>query len=218
MFRPMTAIFSRAGYLGLLLLLMACGEREPAVITPPKDAAAVIEPFLEKLRKGDKAGAATHVSTAATDELDKQFAADSKALAAAGKLTARFVTETRKAKGPMGEEISSDGDEVTLVYAARKDSKWTTATVRVYRYRDEPYKVEYWRVNNAVPAPQLPSGIDAEVVKTQQQMMFITFAALSVFGIAGLALLFWIIRRKPHLVVNEAPSEERQAASTVRDE
>jgi hypothetical protein len=48
-------------------------------------------------------------------------------------------------------------------------------------------------------------------------MLFITLAVLSVFGIAGLALLFWIIRRKPHLVVNAAPGEERPLASTVRN-
>jgi hypothetical protein len=213
----MTAIFSRTGLLGLLLL-MACGEREPVVVKPPEDAAIVIEPFLEKLRKGDKAGAATHVSAAATDELDKQFAADSKALAATTKLTPRFFGKSRnRIYHIAGTVTSPDDHDTTIVYAAKKDGKWTSATVRVYRYRDEPYKVEYWRISNVPPAPPLPSGIDEKKVKIKQQMLFITLAVLSVFGIAGLALLFWIIRRKPHLVVNAAPGEERPLASTVRN-
>jgi hypothetical protein len=207
----MIGIFSRAGCVGLLLLLMACGEREPAVIVPPQEAAAVIEPFLQAVRKGDKAAASLHVAPTATDELQAKFAADHKLLAAAPKLTPRFID-------PAGDYSLRSGQTLGLVYATKKDGKWTTAYLRAHKGETGPYRIEYWSMSNKVPTPTMNSEIDPKRVKTQQQIIFIIFGALSVFGIAGLALLLWIIRRKPHLVVNDVPTEERQAASTVRDE
>jgi hypothetical protein len=210
MFRPMTGIFSRGALLMLFALLAGCSEREPAIITPPKDVAAVVEPFLEKLRVGDKASAAKQVSSAATDELDRQFAADHKKLAATTKLTPRFIT--RKTTPSYGA-----GDEATLVYAARNKGKWTSATVRVYRYRDEPYKVEYWRVTNAAPTPALSSDMDPEKLKQSQQMMMWIFGALGIAALFGLILLIWLLKRKPHILVPEDVPETRASASTVQD-
>jgi hypothetical protein len=197
----------------MMFALAAC-SREPAVISPPKDAAAVVEPFLKALSKGDKAGAGKYVSTAAADELETQFAADARKLAASAKLTPRFVTNPLEP----GFAGSSEGDEVTLVYAARKNDKWTSATVRVYRYRDEAYKVEYWRVSNAEPTLPLPSGMTPEVAKMQHTMMYVMFGGIGLLGLLGLGVLLWLVKRKPHLVVNEVPTETRQAASTFRDE
>jgi hypothetical protein len=211
MFRPMTVLFSRMGLLGLLLLLAGCGEREPAVITPPKDAAAVIEPFLKELAAGNREKAAAFVSTAATDELATQFAADHKKLAAAPKLTPRFVNQ--EATPSFGS-----GNEVNLVYAAKSKGKWTSATVRVYSYRDEPYKVEYWRVTDKAPVPPFNSNADPEKLKQSQDMMRWIFGGLAVFGLLGLALLIWLVKRKPHLVAPDAPVEVRRSAATVRDE
>lgn len=198
----------------VLLLLAGCGEREPAVITPPKDAAAVIERFLAAVRAGDKGKAQTHVSSAAMDEFESQFAADSKKLASAADLTPRFVTN------PPSPDfgVSAEGNEVTLVYAAKKNGKWTTATVRVYRYRDEPYRVEYWRIANAAPHPALQSGLKPEMVEMQQRMMMVMFGGIAVFGLIGLALLFWLIKRKPQLIVPEIEEESRRNAVSVRDE
>ena len=218
----MSAYFSSKGIstlLGAALLLLAgCGEREPVVITPPKDAAAVIEPFLRELAAGNKDKAAAFVSTAAADELTTQFAKDHKILAAASKLTPRFVQRVGANPHILGKDLSADGDEVTLVYAAKSKGKWTTATVRVYRYRDDPFKVEYWRISNEAPRPALPSGMDSPVAKRTAVIMSWITGGFALFGLFGIAGLIWVVRRKPHLLTPEEISEQRAPASTLRDE
>jgi hypothetical protein len=218
----MSALFSSKGILALLgaalLLLGGCGAREPAVITPPKDAAAVIEPFLRELAAGQKDKTAAFVSSAATDELEKQFAADHKKLAAAAKLTPRFVTRSGANPATLGRDLGADGNEVTLVYAAKSKGEWTTATVRVYRYREDAFKVEYWRVSNNAPSAPLPSGMDTPEAKKAQEMMYWVMGVLAVLGLFGIIALLWIIRRKPHLVVPAQAIEQRQSATTLREE
>jgi hypothetical protein len=199
-------------FFGMILLLLAgCGEREPAVITPPKEATAVIEPFLRELAAENKDKAAAYLSPAALDELDSQFAADSKKLAAAPILTPRFINKV---------ESSSYGaaDKIVLVYGAKQKDKWTSATIRLFRAGDQPYRIEYWRVTNNAPQPTMVASTDPKLVEMQQKITFWTMAGLAVFGVLGLALIFWLIRRKPHLIAPDATAEPRRSAATVRDE
>ena len=199
------------------LLLSGCGAREPKVVTPPKEAAVVIEPFLKELAAGNKDKAAAFVSTAATDELASQFAEDHKRLAAAGKLTPRFITQSGNDPRQLEQNSGADGSEVTLVYAAKSGDKWTSATVRVYKYRDEPYKVEYWRVANEAPKKPLSSNVDARELQRAEAITNATIVGMSLLGLFGIALLVWMIRRKPHLLVPETARETRRSASTVRE-
>jgi predicted small lipoprotein YifL len=213
----MTAIFSRKSswmsLLTLLLVLTGCGEREPAVISPPKDVAAVVEPFLKELAAGNKEKTAAHLSPAAIDELDAQFAADHKKLAGAGKkLTPRYV-DNDSSRG-----FGADGKEVNIVYAVKHEGKWTSATVRVYRYRDEPYKVEYWRVTNKAPQQPRNSDFDPEEIAKQQKFMFWLFGGFALLAVLGLIALIWLIKRRPHLVAPDVPDQVRASAATVRDE
>jgi hypothetical protein len=213
MFRPMTAIFSRAGYLGLLLVfLLGCAEQKPDLSERPNNAARVIEPFLNELRAGNREKAAAYVAPTAMDEFEQQFDKDHKALSALPPLTSQLW---RNEKPKLGDR---PGAQASTVYAVRKDGKWTSVYLRTYKDNGGPIKIEYWRVSNTRPELAMRSNAEAQALKQSQFVLFWTFAGLAVFGLAGLALLFWIIRRKPHLVVNEAPSEERRAASTVRDE
>lgn len=199
-------------FFGMILLLLAgCGEREPAIISAPKEAAAVIEPFLKEMAAGRKDKATAYLSPAALDELEKQFVADHKKLASAAALTPRFVTQrSMKSFG--------DGEEVSLVYAAKKDQKWTSATVRVYRYRDEPYKVEYWRVSNEAPRPAMGSGFDRKKFQQSEAITRWFMLGLAFLGLTILLVIIWVARRKPHLIAPDAPEEARRPATTVRDQ
>jgi hypothetical protein len=206
-------------FFGMILLLLAgCGEREPAVIDEPTEAKAVIAPFLKELRAGNKENAKAFVSTAAYDELEAQFAADQKKLANAPALTPRFTTQSASTGRVMGQEFSADGHEITVVYAAKQKDKWISATVRIYRYRDEPYKVEYWRVTNKRPQPALNSSIDPKLMAQQHKLMYWTFGGLVLFAVLGLILLIWLVKRRPHLIAPDAQVEMRRSAATVRDE
>lgn len=217
----MSAYFSSKGISAFLvaatLLLVGCGAREAKVITPPKDAAAVIEPFLKELAAGNKDKAAAFVSTAATDELAKQFAEDHKQLAATGKLTPRFFTQSGGNPRIRNGERQGDGEEVTMVYAAKSGDKWTSATVRAYKYRDEPFKVEYWRVANELPKKPLSSNVDAKQLQRSEAITNATIVGMSLLGLFSIFLLIWIVRRKPHLLVPETAGETRRSASTVRE-
>ena len=217
----MSAYFSSKGISAFLvaatLLLVGCGAREAKVITPPKDAAAVIEPFLKELAAGNKDKAAAFVSTAATDELAKQFAEDHKRLAATGKLTPRFFTQSGGNPRIRNGERQGDGEEVTMVYAAKSGDKWTSATVRAYKYRDEPFKVEYWRVANELPKKPLSSNVDAKQLQRSEAITNATIVGMSLLGLFSIFLLIWIVRRKPHLLVPETAGETRRSASTVRE-
>lgn len=213
----MMAIFSRTMIAIAMLFFWGCAEREPATISPPKEAAAVIDPFLTALAKGDRTMANALVSTAATDELAQQFAADHGLLSKAPMLKPRFFYDSGKKLKTMGREFNPDGREVTLVYAGQKDGKWTSATVRIYRYRDEPFKVEYWRITNEKPQPVMSSGFNPAKLEQAGNQMRWLFGGIALFGAIGLALLIWILRRKPHLVVADGPEQARKPASTVRD-
>jgi hypothetical protein len=198
-------------------MLSGCADREPKTVVPPKDAAAVIEPFLKELSAGNKDKAGAFVSSAATDELAAQFAADHKKLATGGKLTPRFINQSGNDPRGLSENAGADGSEVTVVYAAKTGDKWTTATVRVYKYRDDPYKVEYWRVANEAPKKPMSSNIDAKKLEETEALTNAMAVGFSILGILGIALLIWLVRRRPQLLVPEEIVETRRSASTVRE-
>lgn len=219
----MGAIFSSKGYVATLaaifiLLISGCSKAEPKVVRPPKEAAAVIEPFLAAVKAGDKGRAAAYVAPSATDELDKFFAQHYKLLTKGGKLTPRFVRESGSLRRGSGANRFGDGSEVAVVYAAKTNGTWTTATVRVYQYRDEPFKVEYWRIDNKVPKNPRFEGSDAKALKTAETIENATIIGLGLLGLFGTLLLVWIARRKTHLLAPEQPAETRRSAVTTRDE
>jgi hypothetical protein len=200
----------------ILVLLSSCGEREPAVIDTPKDVAKVVAPFLKELRAGNKDKAMQYVSPAARDEFALQYEADQKKLAAAPELTPRFLLPQPKLKPDiLGAE--SDGTETSIVYAARKDGKWTSATVRLYRYRDEPYEIEYWRIANQAPSPIWQSSTEEKMMKEMAPAMLWSMAGMGLLGVIGIALLLWLVKRRPKIISPDIPAERRTAAVTVRE-
>ncbi len=202
----------------LLLVLTGCADREPEAIQPPKDVAAVIEPFLAELAAGNKDKAALHVSPAARDELDAQFSADHKRLEKAGKLTPRFILKRGNSPERLQRNMNADGSEVTVIYALKNKDKWTNATVRVYKYREDPYKVEYWQITNEMPTkPQIKSP-ETKALKQAEAMQNAIVIGMALLGLFAIILLVWLSQRKPHLLSPEKPVESRRAATTVREE
>ena len=191
----------------LLFLLAACSWNEPAVVDVPKEIDVASGAFVAAVQKGDQQAAAKHVAPTAQDELAAQFAADSKALTAAPKLTPRFITyKPASMRGP-------EDSEVTIIYAARTNSEWATMEVRLFRLGDEPYEVDYWKISNDVPA--------AKNYTPDLRPLFGIFAAIAgvivVLGIALIGTILWIVRRKPHIVSPPVESERRAAAITTRE-
>jgi hypothetical protein len=159
------------------------------------------------LQKGEKAAAARHVAPTARDELEARFSNESKELKVAPKLTPRFITY--KPQGMMGPEDS----EVTIIYAAKAEGTWTTAEVRLFRLRDEPYEVDYWKISNETPV--------AKSYTPDLRPMYGVFAALAgvivVIGLLAIGTILWIVRRKPHVIAPEPVTERRVAAVTTRE-
>lgn len=190
-----------------LFLLAACSWNEPAVVELPRDIGATSDAFVSALQKGDKAAAARHVAPTARDELETQFSNEYNVLKSVSKLTPRFITY--KPEGMMGPEDS----EVTVTYAAKQGGEWTTAEVRLFRLRDEPYEVDYWKISDEAPT--------AKTYTPDLKPMFGVFAGLAgsivVLGSLAIGIILWIVRRKPHVVAPEPVAERRVAAVTTRE-
>jgi hypothetical protein len=202
--------------LGLFALFSACSNNEPPVINTSKDISDIAEPFLNALQKGNRGEAEKYVSTAAQDELAAQFAQDHKRLAAAPKLTARYILPPSEFPG-----TENDGQETNIVYAVRKGNVWTTANIRLYRYRDEPYVIEYWRINNEIPQAVFQNSASEKQMKDMQKaqpVMYGMFGIMGLFCIIGIVAIIWFVRNKAHLIAPDAQEQPRAAAITRREE
>lgn len=189
-------------------LLAACEGREPSVTPVPADIGRVADAFLKEMQAGNLEAAKRHVAPTARDELQQRFYADHKLLKKAGRLTPRFYQP--KPKGMMAPQDS----EATIVYAVRDNGKWTTAEIRVFRIDDEPYEVDYWKISNEVPQP---NGLGTEFSKIRDGI-YAMFGIMAFFAAVGLALIVWIVKRRPKLVSPDIIPDGRKAAITTRIE
>jgi hypothetical protein len=199
----MRADFRKALLMLLLLLLAGCSLFEPRAITLPEDVDSVAMPFVKALQKGDQTAAARHVGPGASDELDAGFAKQHGELAKAAPLTPRFI-----AFKPT-EMMAPDESEATVIFASKKDGKWSTLEVRLFRIGSERFEVDYWKLSKTEPQPKV-YGIEMKELKIMAPVFGWVFGALG--------LLMWLVKRKPHLVIPEAEEERRTAAVTRREE
>jgi hypothetical protein len=203
--------------LGCAVLLNGCGKQAPAKMNVPKDIASVAEGFLKEMKAGNKGKAESYISEEALDEFSAQYNADQKKLAAAPALTVKHY------RAPLRDKnlYSWQPREANIVYSVQQNGKWTTARLRLLSYEDEPYKIEYIRISNEEPSPQLQTREEQkgmEMLKEQQSILFWVMGGLAILCAFGLTGLIWLIKRKPKLFNPENSVEHRHAASTVRDE
>jgi hypothetical protein len=107
-----------------------------------------------------------------------------------------------------------EDSEVTIIYAAKTGDKWATAEVRLFRLGDEPYEVDYWKIDD----------------KTRRRQKLHPRPAPDVRGFCRdwpVLLLCWVRRRLPSCCGSSAASrmslhpnprpKARVAAVTTRD-
>jgi hypothetical protein len=207
-FRHYVGLFS----LLLFLPLLACGPKEPAVITLPNDVAKVAGDFLVHVKAGDEAKAALTVLASARDELHEGFASDHAKLKALPLLTPRFIT--KKPRHMIGPEDT----EYTVIYAAKQKGQWTTAELRLYRLPDEAFEIDHWQISNRAPVAKNYAGPDAEIMREMVPGMLWGMGGLALFSLIGLAFFIWVVKRRPAMVAPEIPVEQRAAAITTREQ
>lgn len=201
----MARIFLQFSVLIGALLLSGCNRNEIEKVDVPKDVAAVSEPFLAAIKKGDRAGAEKFVDRYAIDETRQQFAPAQADLEASGKLV---PVSYRPKQGAFG----INNNEATVVYMNRTGKDWITATVRLGRVKGEQFKVEHWDVLYS-------SGTPPVMEQANQVRWFMGYfmAGLAVLGLVALGLILWLLKRRPQIVAVDNPAERRAAATTTRD-
>jgi hypothetical protein len=107
--------------------------------------------------------------------------------------------------------------ETSIVFAGQKDGKWTSVTMRLFRDGDAPFAVEYWRVENAAPAPFLQTTEEAKIMREMAPGIMWSMIALAVLGAIGLVAFLMLVLRRPSLFSPNTPPEARIAATTVRE-
>jgi hypothetical protein len=203
MFRPMQTIFSKGFLCVLLALLLGCGEQGADKAAPPQNVKAVVEPFLAELRVGNQEKAAAYVSETAADEFAQSFDTDHKALAKAPPLTANIY--------------DAKGDAAHIVYAAKKDGKWTSVYLRTAKPGSGPLKIEYWRISNQEPA------LAHKPVSAKKAETGFTLSKEWVYGAGALMLILllggwlWLYKYQQKQTANAPQSERRAKAATIGD-
>lgn len=191
----------------LLFLLAACSWNEPAVVELPSEIDKTSSAFVAALQNGDRTAAKSVVALTAVDEFDAKFAEQHRQLKGKPKLTPRFISYRPE------PAFGADNNDVTVIYAAKSEGRWTTMEVSLFKLAQQPYTVGYWKISNETPI--------AKTYAPKLKPMLGVFAGLAgaivVLGLLAIGIVLWIVRRKPHVVAPEPAVERRIAAVTTRE-
>lgn len=164
------------------------------------------EAFLMAMQKANRIGAIALVATNAQDEFTGSFGDDSKKLKSAPPLRFVFAAPLKK------HSIDPIGYEANLVYAVSDGGEWTTATLRLYRFDTDAYRVEYWRIDDS--EPNILAMSDDPALQNLPAMIRWMGLGLALGGLLLIGVIVWLARRKPHLVAPDKAEEKRVAAVT----
>lgn len=172
-------------------------------------AKQVAETFLGSMKKANRVDARPLVAATARDEFDARFDKDSKRLTAGPKPRFIFAAPLKS------HSLDPIEYEATLLYAAKQDGDWTTVKLRLYRFDQDPYRVEYWKIENK--APDILALSDDPALRSFPSIMRWVGLGLALGGMLLIGVILWLVRRKPRLVAPENPVETRPVAITRRD-
>jgi hypothetical protein len=190
-----------------LISLAGCNYSAPNRVVVPDDIKAVTVPFLNAVTHGKPDKAEKFMAEGAIDDAREQFEDATVTLSTGPNLLPVMVKYKPNMFG------QPDTNDVTVLYAAKKDKLWTSVQMRLFRLKGEPYEIEYFFVKNeADMPPALAAG------ETFKQWMIYGMAAMSAFALLFLAILIWIVRRKTHIIAPEQSIDIRALATTRQEE
>lgn len=201
----MSRIFLVLAMLLSVFGLSACNRAPVNEVPLPEDVAAVATPFLTAVKRGDQAAAEKYVAKGFVDDSRIQFAEMSALLKKSPPLVLAIYQ-------PMPELLGQNKNEANLTFATKDGTQWITSELRLYRSENGKFEIEYWDVNAADKPPEL-------LAHAEQMRMFTGWfmGGMAVMALFGLALLIWVVKRRPHILVPNAAPESRRVAATVRD-
>lgn len=201
----MARIFLAVALVASFFGLTSCMSDDIDKVNLPTDVAAISDPLIAAIKRGDQKMAEKHIAPAFVDDSRVQFAEMSALLKKAPPLVPTLYVPKQETFGP-------NKDEISVTYIAQDGKKWVSAEIRMYRPERGAFEIEYWDVKEAKEPPPLLAHAQQMRTFTNWLMVAITISAL-----LGLALLIWIVKRRTHLIAPDAVQETRRVASTVRD-
>jgi hypothetical protein len=177
--------------------ISGCSQTTKVETALPADVAAVTQPFLDAVRRGDQRAAEKYVAPEFIDQSGTQFQSMSAILKKAPILP------------PSVSQPGTDGPRV--IFAAKDSKMWVSSELQLGRINGK-YAILYWDVKRTPKPPVMLAHAQVMRGFVRNGFMF-----LAIFALAALAVLIWIVRNRTHLVAPEPELETRRVAATVRN-
>jgi len=188
-----------------IAFLASCSEPKFAERKLPNDVDKVTSGFVTALGKGDIAAARKFVAPSSQEEFDLEFEEQQENLGELLKLKPMFLEKAPKIlSGPFD-------NDVTVVYAAEKDGKWTFMEINLFWLEEENIEIASW---NFQTETKMPAQLSAQ----RFTMRFVQYGmpVIGIFAAIFLAFFVWFIRRKPQIVSPPMKPDQRKSAVTSR--
>lgn len=177
--------------------ISGCSQTTKVETALPADVAAVTQPFLDAVRRGDQRAAEKYVAPEFIDQSGTQFQSMSAILKKAPILP------------PSVSQPGTDGPRV--IFAAKDSKMWVSSELHLGRINGK-YAIRYWDVKRTPKPPAMLAHAQVMRGFVRNGFMF-----LAIFALAALAVLIWIVRNRTHLVAPEPELETRRVAAIVRN-
>lgn len=183
----------------------SCTSHGVDKINLPSDVASITEPFIAAVKRGDTRNAEKRIAPSFVDDSRLQFDEMSALLKDAPPLVPALYVPKQQIFGP-------NENEVSVSYIAQDGKQWFSAEIRMYRPENGEFEIEYWDVKIANEPP--PAIAHVKQMRTFTNWLM---GGIGASALIGLALLFWIVKRRTHIIAPNPVLETRRVAAIVRD-